>query len=327
MVPSIRIVSAVGPVCAIFHGQKQIPFVLVFPIRGTASDRASVMTSFWLNYWWLLLLILIGISIAIVFAFASWMRTRPDIDLQTGAKCWDTFVKLISAFTAIAAGSLVVVKYFDQRAQTEEQQIRFEQAKAVQQRLMFEVEEHRRRELFFAEAAQTAARIAFLSALFKENGNTITNEGDSKTELYKSLLRFEELYHADLIGLEGVGVAKAMICFRNSKRMVELNDAIKEADGKLGDGSTGDRQGEGSTGDGQSKGNTQECDRSTTLFKIARDLKQAANCELMQSRQGVIDTRNEIRTIITGVASDRDGDSGSKSAEENCQKWLEASAK
>jgi membrane-bound ClpP family serine protease len=58
------------------------------------------------------ILVLPFVSIAV---FGYWLRRRSDVTLEMGTKCWDTFIKLISAFTVIVSGAMLFGKYIDQQ--------------------------------------------------------------------------------------------------------------------------------------------------------------------------------------------------------------------
>lgn len=177
----------------------------------------------WHEYWNLILLAILVIPLVGVAAFGLWLRKRADIDLEKGVKCWDVFIKLVSALTIVVSGAMVFGRYIDQQQMVESQKIgqqkaveggKIEQQKReldvkkaefLRQKLQFDTERHQRRRALFEEAKTIAARLA---------------NADNTDRVI--MLRFDEMYHATLIGVEEPGgeVEKAMVRFRNKLRRV-----------------------------------------------------------------------------------------------------------
>ena len=160
---------------------------------------------FWNEYWWAVLIGILTLPLVSVVAFGLWLRKR-NLDLEVSVKCWDAFIKLISAFTIIVSGAMLFGKYIDQQEQmqniNEEQMDRefsLREAEFLRQKLLFDTERHERQRALLSEAKNLAARIASM-----------------KIPDQASRTRFEELYYADLIGVEKLGgeVEKKMIRFR-----------------------------------------------------------------------------------------------------------------
>jgi hypothetical protein len=162
------------------------------------------------NYWWMLLIGVLFLPIAAVALFARWLGTLAGLGFDEKLKSWDVFIKLVSALTVVGTGAVLIGKYFDQREQlahreeqraTQESNLRT--AEFLRQKLAFDTERHERRRRLFAEAKVVATRLA-----------------TSKSAIAADVRRFEELYGADLIGVEQPGgpVEKAMVWFRRKFR-------------------------------------------------------------------------------------------------------------
>ena len=160
------------------------------------------------HYWWAVLLVILASPLAGAMVFASWLKRQPGLQLDEGVKCWDVFVKVVSAFTVIVSGVVLMGKYVDQRDQVERQRASQEQketnlrtAEFLRQVLSFDTEVHQKRGLLFAEAKKIASRLA-----------------NARSPAAADVQRFDELYDADLIGLEGAKVESAMVRFRRKLR-------------------------------------------------------------------------------------------------------------
>lgn len=158
---------------------------------------------FWQDYWWIILLVILGLPVVAIAGFGFWMRSKAAGDLEVGAKCWDIFVKLVSALTIVVAGAMAFGKYIDQREVEERRNAAFQKAEVHRKKLEFDIKAHEQKVLLLKEAARTAARIA---------------NSDSPTS--KDIIRFDGLYFADLIGVEipKGEVESAMVCFRAKQR-------------------------------------------------------------------------------------------------------------
>lgn len=164
----------------------------------------------WHEHWWTVLIAILILPVICMAVFAWWMNRRQNLDIEKGVKCWDVFIKLISAFTVIVSGAMLFGKYIDQQEQVQQQRVVQEQktlnlrkAEFLRQKLLFDTERHQRKRTLFDEAKTLAARIA--------------NTDSPDTE---SLKRFDELYFAALIGVEKLHgpVESAMIAFRRKLR-------------------------------------------------------------------------------------------------------------
>lgn len=162
------------------------------------------------NYWWALLVAVLLLPVAAVALFTRWLRTMVKLSYDEKLRSWDVFVKLVSALTVVASGAVLIGKYFDQREQVARQQeLRSAQesslrtAEFLRQKLAFDTERHQRRRKLFDEAKVLAARLA-----------------NARSPAAQDVRRFDELYDADLIGVEQLGgpVEAAMVRFRRRLR-------------------------------------------------------------------------------------------------------------
>jgi hypothetical protein len=167
---------------------------------------------FWQIYWWPLLLAILTVPLLCVLVFGLWLRRQPDMTWDVGVKSWDVFIKLISTLTVVVTGAMLFGKYIDQQAQAEaartaqaskdaEQVLRdnaLREADFLTKKVVIDTERHERHRALLSEARTVAVRIA----------STETPSGPDT-------LRFDELYYADLIGVEGASVRGAMIDFRS----------------------------------------------------------------------------------------------------------------
>jgi hypothetical protein len=160
----------------------------------------------WQEYWWIILTSILVVPLICVAAFSWWLKGRSDVDLEKGVKCWDVFVKLVSALTIVVSGAMIFGKYIDQQKLLEgdkvEQQRReldLKKAEFWRQKVQFDTERHQRKRTRFDEVKDLAARLANAD---KPDKATIN--------------RFEEMYHASLIGVETFHgpVEAAMVQFR-----------------------------------------------------------------------------------------------------------------
>lgn len=166
--------------------------------------------SWFQQYWWTVLVAVLLLPMAAVVLFARWLRTMPTLGFDEKLKSWDVFIKLVSALTVVGSGAVLIGKYFDQREQAARQQeVRSQQesnlrtAEFLRQKVLFDTERHTRARKLLDEAKVIAARLA-----------------NTTTPVPADVRRFDELYHADLIGIEQPGgpVEKAMVRFRRKLR-------------------------------------------------------------------------------------------------------------
>jgi hypothetical protein len=169
----------------------------------------------WQQYWTTILLAILALPILSVAAFAWWLKRWSHVDLENGVKCWEVFIKLVSALTIVVSGAMLFGKYIDQQGQVQSQradheknELNLRKAEFLRQKLLFDTERHQRKRVLFDEAKTLAAGIA----------NTEAPSRDA-------LKRYDELYFAALIGVETLHgpVEKAMVRFRNKLKGMEID--------------------------------------------------------------------------------------------------------
>jgi len=150
------------------------------------------------------------LPLAAIMLFARWLGALAGLGFDEKLKAWDVFIKLVSALTVVGTGAVLIGKYFDQREQLAhreeqraEQEGRLRTAEFLRQKLVFDTDRHQRRQKRFDEAKVIATRLA-----------------TAKSPAAADVRRFEELYGADLIGVEQLEgpVEKAMVRFRRKLR-------------------------------------------------------------------------------------------------------------
>lgn len=206
------------------------------------------------DYWWVVLGVVLLVPLLAVALFARWLRAQPT-SYDEKIKSWDVFVKLVSALTVITTGAILIGKYVDQREQADRlqavragQEANLRTAEVLRQKLAFDTETQQRRRKLFDEVKVVAARIA-----------------NSPQPKPADVTRFDELYYADLIGLEGADVEGAMVRFRRKFR--KENEAPADPIGQL-----------------------------------ALQLAIACETELAASRDKLLDQYNAIAVLLAGSA-------------------------
>ena len=121
----------------------------------------------WREYWWIILTSIVVVPLICIAGFGWWLQRRSDVDLEKGVKCWDVFVKLVSALTIVVSGAMIFGKYIDQQKLLEddkvEQQRReldLKKAEFLRQKLQFDTERHQRKRTLFDEVKGIAAKLA-----------------------------------------------------------------------------------------------------------------------------------------------------------------------
>jgi len=209
---------------------------------------------FWHSYWWTVLIAILVLPLVSIFLFGFWIKQREDITLESGVACWETFIKLISAFTIIVSGAMLFGKYIDQqetlqadRRSEAARDLSLKEAAFLRQKLDFDSERYHRAQALLGEAKKLVARLA--------SDNTPDQD---------SIIRFEELYYADLIGVERLngGVESAMVKFRN--KLKSLPGAPSE-----------------------------------DLFTLSLELSRAVESELKESEEQLISQHEAIRDLLS----------------------------
>ena len=174
----------------------------------------------WHEHWWSVLIGILILPLLFTVAFGLWLRRQPDVSFEVGTKCWDAFIKLISAFTIIVSGAMLFGKYINQqnelqatKAEQLDRELALREADYLRQQILFDTDRHTRKLKLLTEAKTLAARIESMK------------EPDQL-----SLTRFDELYHSDLIGVEEYhgDVEKAMVGFR--EKLVDKGKIKKDSD-------------------------------------------------------------------------------------------------
>lgn len=214
--------------------------------------------SIWQEHWWTILTCILILPIIGIIAFGGWLHWRKDIDLENSTRCWDTFVKLISAITVIVSGAMLLGKYIDQQSQLEvakvqqaNREIALRQVEYYRQILIFDEEQHNRRQKLLTEAKVVAARIASMIASESEPDQA-------------SLTRFEELYHADLIGIEKEGGDVELAMFRFREKLNGTAEAPRK-----------------------------------TFTGIALELSTAVQTEIEESKNKILEQHQQITDLLT----------------------------
>jgi len=210
------------------------------------------------DYWWVVLMAVLLLPVACIAGFARWLGRASTLTFDEKIKSWDVFVKMVSALTIVASGAVLIGKYVDQREQEHRQQAaqdhresNLRTAEFLRQKLTFEAERHQRRRKLFDEAKVLAARLA-----------------NTKTPVAADVRRFDELYDADLIGVEELGgaVERAMVDFRRKLR------------GEPGAPAGG-------------------------IDQLALQLAHACETEIRSSEDGLLDQHKQIAALVTSAAS------------------------
>ncbi len=174
----------------------------------TLSSMIAEM--WWHRHWWAILMCILCMPVFASVVFAGWLRRQEAMNLETGSKCWDTFTKVVGAFTVIFSGAMVFGKYIEQQevlhaAQLQQgmREINLQQAAFLRQKLEFDSARHERKRALFEETKVLVAHLAK------------TAEPDAK-----SIDRFDQLYLGALIGVElpNGPVEAAMVRFERKLR-------------------------------------------------------------------------------------------------------------
>jgi hypothetical protein len=203
------------------------------------------------HYWWTLLVGVLLLPVAAITLFARWLRALTGLGFDDKLKAWDIFIKLVSALTVIGSGAVLIGKYFDQREHLAKQEASLRTAEFLRQKLTFDTQLHERRHKLFDEVKVIATRLA-----------TAKSPADSDRR------RFEELYGADLIGVEQHEgpVETAMVRFRRKLR----GDASAPND---------------------------------PIDQLALQLGTACEAELQASENGLLAQHKEIATLVSASVS------------------------
>ena len=134
---------------------------------------------------------ILAASAVAIYLFARWIKSQSDMPADTQIKYWEVFGKNMTVLVGIISGTLLIVKYLDEKNIAENQLVREKQIEFKQKQLAAELERHKEFKTNLSRARAVAAQIAETA--------TRNQGGDISTEL---LLEFNTLYYADLIGIE-----------------------------------------------------------------------------------------------------------------------------
>lgn len=208
----------------------------------------------WQEYWGFILFAILVLPLISIAAFGMWLRRRSDVDLEKGVKCWDVFVKLVSALTIVVSGAMIFGKYIDEqkiqennRVQQQKSELNFRKAEFLRQKLQFDTERNQRRRSLFDEAKGIAAKLA-----------------NADTPDKATLIRFDEMYFASLIGVEKLQgpVETAMVRFR--RKLKQLPGAPSES-----------------------------------LEQLSLELSTACEKELKESEDAILEQHRQISELVT----------------------------
>jgi len=161
--------------------------------------------------WYVILLVVALIPVVCILGFARWIARRPELKFEEKTKAWEVFVSMTSTMTALIGGVLLVGKYFDEQAVLErsrrdqaEQELNFRHAEALRVQLAALQQKHDRKRKGYDEAKKVTQELAGLDDKSVEQ----IKIGQPKRQ------QFEQLYWADLIGVEDKHVEAAMVRLR-----------------------------------------------------------------------------------------------------------------
>jgi hypothetical protein len=161
--------------------------------------------------WYVILLIVVLIPVVCIAGFARWIGRRTELKFEEKAKAWEVFVSMTSALTALVGGVLLIGKYIDEQAAQEatrqkqaKQELNFKHAEALRLQVAALQQKHDRKRKNYDEAKKVAQELAGLEASAVDQ----IKIGQPKRQ------QFEQLYWADLIGVEDKHVESAMVRLR-----------------------------------------------------------------------------------------------------------------
>lgn len=158
-----------------------------------------------IQYMWVILVVIVLVPLISILTFARWLKGR-SLDFDKSVKCWDVFVKLLSALTAVVGGAMIFGQYITEQSQLEQQRI------DLQRKDFYQIVQQEKKEL--------EARRAATSELYNEVkaiAARLAGFESPTTQAFKDDFRkFDEMYWANLIGVEGPRVESAMVRFRKA---------------------------------------------------------------------------------------------------------------
>src|SRR5260370_34363558 len=154
--------------------------------------------------WFIIVLVIALVPSMCIVGFARWIGRQKEIKFEEKVKAWQVFVSLTSAMTALVGGGLLTGKYVAEQTRLEGE--RLDQSK---RELNFKKAESLRQEIAYWQQKQDQKR-----KLYDEVEKLATHLAELKEvdQIKKSPERsqFEQMYWAQLIGVEGPEVEAAM---------------------------------------------------------------------------------------------------------------------
>jgi hypothetical protein len=130
--------------------------------------------------------------------FCVWIRRRRELSFDDKTKAWQVFISLITAFTAVIGGVVVIGKYVDEQAR-----------QAQRDRLHIQIQALSEKKDRKAQLYGNAERVANKLVKLDPQDFDSLNKGLDRAE-------FEQLYWGQLIGVESRDVESAMVHLRRA---------------------------------------------------------------------------------------------------------------
>jgi hypothetical protein len=160
------------------------------------------------QYLWVILFVIVLVPLVSILSFSRWLKGQ-SLDFDKSVKCWDVFVKLLSALTVVIGGAMVLGQYIAEQSHLEQQRI------DLQRKDFYQIVQQDKKEL---EVRRTATSELYNEV--KTIATRLARSDDSVAQEFKDdFEKFDEMYWANLIGVEGPKVESAMVRFR---RAIEL---------------------------------------------------------------------------------------------------------
>lgn len=145
------------------------------------------------------------VPMLVTILFAIRLKRTEGLTFDDKTKAWQVFISLITAFTAVIGGVLVIGKYVDEQARNERDKIVQSQRDRLHTQIQALTEKRGQKDKLYRNAERVANALVALDA-------------KDLASLTKSLERaeFEQLYWGTLIGVESRDVESAMVQLRRA---------------------------------------------------------------------------------------------------------------
>ena len=155
--------------------------------------------------WTMSLAAIAVVPMLVTVLFAIRLKRTPGLTFDDRTKAWQVFISLITAFTAVIGGVLVIGKYVDEQARGERDRIAQSRRDRLHNQIQMLTEKKERKGRLYNNAKRVANALVNLDA-------------KDLTSLTKGLERaeFEQLYWGQLIGVESCRVESAMVELRRA---------------------------------------------------------------------------------------------------------------